>query len=95
MTQKNLKYKKQKRRNKEEKNKRKKKIIEHRKIAELKVESLNMREKDQSESLKTIFYFVNLTRLQGFQQSFGWGFVFSFVFDFRRLKKFQTSSTRN
>lgn len=54
-----------------------------------------MREKDQSESLKTIFYFVNLTRLQGFQQSFGWEFVFSFVFDFRRLKKFQTSSTRN
>lgn len=42
MTQKNLKYKKQKRRNKEEKNKRKKKIIEHRKIAELKVESLNI-----------------------------------------------------
>lgn len=42
MTQKNLKYKKQKRRNKEGKNKRKKKIIEHRKIAELKVESLNI-----------------------------------------------------
>lgn len=42
MTQKNLKYKKQKRRNKEEKNKRKKKIIEHRKIAELKVKSLNI-----------------------------------------------------